>query len=73
MPDGASICHCTRCHATFANLTGFDAHLEGPVSNLTCLAPALVGYEQDHRGVWSTPERIAANASLRSRVPSRRR
>jgi len=49
-PAGASICQCAACGRTFANVSGFDAHRDGPIEGRACLEPALIGFDLDHPG-----------------------
>ena len=67
VPPGASSCHCAACCRTFAGLTSFERHqrLDGGVR---CLDPAGLGLVLDGRGVWGTPEGIAARSASAARL-----
>ncbi len=60
--DGAAMCHCSSCHATFGGVSSFDRHRAGskPGSGNhfkqgECTDPSLLGYELNKHGTWVTP------------------
>ncbi len=54
---GQAVCHCSKCHLSFADRPAFDAHV---VIMRPCIHPALLGMEPlDNRG-WGWAARDAA-------------
>ncbi len=70
-PVGYSQCHCTGCHRTFRNVSGFEAHWVGRGDDRHCIDPSdfpsLGLIERDR--MWATPEGHTRAAQLAAYLP----
>jgi len=57
--------HCSVCHRTFRNISGFDQHR---IVEDTCLDPIQYLGMLDIDGIWATPQSHRQRMSLQARA-----